>query len=119
MTTLYEKLGGEKTIAAVVNEFYDRMIKDDKVSHFFKDTDMERLRRHQITYFMSYALGGPNKYEGSTLRASHKGMNITHEQYEVAIQHLNGALRKFNVPLEDRVKMEVFLRSVKPHIIHK
>lgn len=119
MATLYEKLGGEKAIAAVVNEFYDRMINDEKVSHYFRYTDMEKLRKHQISYFMSYALGGPNKYEGATLRESHKGLNISHEHYEIAIKHLNGALRKYNVPLEDRVKIEAFLRSVKPHIIHK
>ncbi|MBA4492969.1 group 1 truncated hemoglobin [Paenactinomyces guangxiensis] len=118
-STLYERLGGEQSIAAVINEFYNRMLKDDRVNHHFFGTNMERLRRHQITYFMSYALGGPKKYEGSTLRASHSGLQITSEEYEIAIKHLNSSLRKYNVPLDDIAKIEAFLRSVKPHIINK
>ncbi|MBA4543198.1 MULTISPECIES: group 1 truncated hemoglobin [Thermoactinomyces] len=118
-STLYERLGGEQTIAAVINEFYNRMIQDDRVNHHFIGVNMEALRRHQITYFMSFALGGPKRYEGSTLRQSHAGLNITSEEYEIAIKHLNSSLRKFNVQLEDIARVEAFLRSVKPHIIYK
>ncbi|MGA9175058.1 MAG: group 1 truncated hemoglobin [Thermoactinomyces sp.] len=118
-STLYERLGGEQTIAAVINEFYNRMIQDDRVNHHFIGVNMEVLRRHQITYFMSFALGGPKRYEGSTLRQSHAGLNITSEEYEIAIKHLNSSLRKFNVQLEDIARVEAFLRSVKPHIIYK
>ncbi|GGE12995.1 group 1 truncated hemoglobin GlbN [Marinithermofilum abyssi] len=117
--TLYDKLGGEKGISAVVHEFYDRMIADEKVRHYFTYTDLEKLREHQITYFMSYALGGPHKYQGNTLRIAHKGLNISFEAYEIAIRHMNGALRKYNVPIDDRVTVEAFLRAVKPHIINK
>lgn len=117
--TLYERIGGEKAIAAVINEFYNRMLQDDRVNHHFVGTNMERLRNHQITYFMSYALGGPKKYEGSTLRAAHAGLQISSEEYEIAIKHLNSSLRKYNVPIEDIAKIEAFLRSVKPHIINK
>ncbi|MFC7441364.1 group I truncated hemoglobin [Laceyella putida] len=118
-STLYERLGGEESIAAVISEFYDRMTQDDRVNHHFIGVNMEVLRRHQITYFMSYALGGPKHYEGNTLRKAHSGLNITSEEYEIAIKHLNSALRKFNVAIEDIARVEAFLRSVKPHIIYK
>jgi hemoglobin len=118
-STLYEKLGGEQTIAAVITEFYNRMLQDDRVNHHFIGVNMEQLRRHKITYFMSYALGGPKRYEGITLRQAHAGLNITSEEYEIAIKHLNSSLRKFNVQLEDIAKIEAFLRTVKPHIIYK
>lgn len=103
----------------MVNEFYDRMITDESVSHYFLDTDTDALRDHQITYFISHVLGGPKEYKGSTLRHAHKGLHITFEAYETAIRHMNGALRKYNVPIDIRVTIEAFLRSVKPHIIEK
>lgn len=118
-STLYERLGGEQSIAAVITEFYNRMLQDDRVNHHFIGVNMEILRRHQITYFMSFALGGPKRYEGSNLRHAHAGLQITSEEYEIAIKHLNSSLRKYNVPLEDIAKVEAFLRSVKPHIINK
>lgn len=117
--TLYERLGGEQTITAIVNDFYQRMLKDERVGHYFLGSNMEVLRRHQIQYFVSFALGGPRKYNGNNLRTAHSGLNITHEEYEVAIQLLIQSLRKFNIDPIDIASFEAFLRSVKPHIIYK
>ncbi|ELZ45740.1 globin [Halorubrum distributum JCM 9100] len=38
--TLYERLGGEPAIGAIVSEFYDRVLADDRVNHYFDDVDM-------------------------------------------------------------------------------
>src|SRR5690606_30914382 len=40
-TTLYEQLGGQEAIDAVVEEFYARVLADEKVKDLFKNTDME------------------------------------------------------------------------------
>lgn len=117
--TLYQKLGGEPTIAAIISDFYQRMLNDDRVSHHFTGSNMEQLKRHQITFFISFALGGPRKYNGNNLRMAHSGLDITSEEYDVAIKLLNQSLRKYNVEIDDIAKVEAFLRSVKPHIIHK
>ncbi len=34
MRTLYDRLGGEDAIAAVVDDFYDRILDDEQVAHF-------------------------------------------------------------------------------------
>jgi len=118
-STWYEKLGGERTISAVVKDFHERMLEDDRVNHHYIGVNMEHLSRHLTTFFMSYALEGPNPFEMSTLRQAHAGLNITSEEYEIAIKHLNASLRKHQVALEDIAKIEAFLRSIKPHIIHQ
>jgi hemoglobin len=115
-TNLYYRLGGQKAIRAVVEEFYRRMLEDELVNEAFRGIDMDRLRNHQ-TAFLSYALGGPVEYDGRTLREGHKGLNITSEQYERMIRIMNDTLRTFNVADEDRVKIEAFLRSVKPFVV--
>lgn len=38
--TLYEWLSGRESIAAVVDEFYDRVMADDQVNYYFEDIDM-------------------------------------------------------------------------------
>jgi len=35
MATLYEKLGGASAIDAVIDQFYDFMLADPSLSHFF------------------------------------------------------------------------------------
>jgi hemoglobin len=47
MTSLYDRLGGEGAIASVVDKFYDFILIDPKVNHFFSTTDMTKQRRLQ------------------------------------------------------------------------
>ena len=39
---MYDRIGGEEAITAAVGIFYKKMLADDKVSHFFKSTDMTK-----------------------------------------------------------------------------
>jgi hemoglobin len=116
--SLYELLGDEG-VSAIVNEFYDRMIQDPRVNHHFTGRDTNKLRMHQMYFLVTYAMGGPEIYNGRKLSLAHKGLNITDQEYEITIRHLMGAMRKFDVPLEIRAKMEAFLRGVKPHVVYK
>ena len=43
--TLYERLGGREAIGAVVDEFYDRVLSDDRINHFFEETDVTSTER--------------------------------------------------------------------------
>lgn len=47
MTTLYDKLGGKAAIDAVVDRFYDYMIKDPRVNHYYTSIDLSKLRCRQ------------------------------------------------------------------------
>ena len=100
MSTLYEKYGGEETIAKVVDYFYDLVLKDDTVNHFFAHTDMVKQRAHQ-TKFISYALGGPNQYTGGSMSKVHKGMNLQPAHYDAIVSHLQAALQHYGVNEED------------------
>jgi hemoglobin len=115
---LYEKLGGKDAVRAVVNDFYDRVLQDPRVNHHFTGINMNTLRNHQ-TIFISFMLGGPQKFEGKTLRLAHEGLNITSEEYEIIMDHLDDSLKKFNVGIEDRAKILAVVRSLKPFIIKR
>jgi len=40
MTSLYERIGGEAAIDAAVELFYQKVLSDDRIKHFFSDVDM-------------------------------------------------------------------------------
>ncbi|GAA4706885.1 group I truncated hemoglobin [Brevibacillus fulvus] len=98
--TIYEKYGGEGTIAKVVDSFYDLVLADETVNHFFEHTDMEKQRRHQ-TKFISYALGGPNQYTGQAMAKVHEGMNLQPVHFDAILKHLRTALAHFGVEAAD------------------
>ncbi len=94
--SLYERLGGEGSIRAVVDEFYIRVLKDDTLQPLFTNTDMDKLRRHQAA-FISQALGGPTQYSGRSMQLAHRGLGITDEQFGAVAGHLSESLASFSV----------------------
>jgi len=99
--TLYDRLGGREAIANVVDDFYDRMLDDDRVAGFFEDVDMTRQRAHQ-TQFLSYATGGPVEYTGAEMREAHDHLDISDTEYDIVGAHLDDALADAGVDDADR-----------------
>ncbi|WP_306054938.1 group I truncated hemoglobin [Natronococcus wangiae] len=95
--TLYDRLGGWDAIAAVVDRFYERMLEDDRVAHFFEDIDVQRQRAHQ-TQFLSAVAGGPVDYTGRDMEAAHAHLDIGRTEFDVVATHLE----EFDVDERDR-----------------
>ena len=115
--SLYEKLGGQEAIAAVVDNFYERVLADDSINHFFANTDMEKQRRHQ-TAFISYALGGA-EYTGKSMEKAHEGMNLQPEHFNAVAKHLGDSLAHLNVSPEDIDAVLTRVATLKDAILYK
>lgn len=46
--SLYEKYGGEVTVSQLVERFYQKVLADARINHYFKNTDMERKNTRQL-----------------------------------------------------------------------
>ena len=99
--TLFERLGGKDGIEAVVDEFYDRVVADDQVAHYFEDVDMQQQRAHQAQFISSVA-GGPVEYSGDDMKTAHEHLGITPSEFEAIAGHLEDALVAFDVDEDDR-----------------
>lgn len=118
LETFYSKYGGEETISKVVDYFYDLVLADDTVNHFFADTDMEKQRKHQ-TKFISYALGGPNQYSGQSMAKVHEGMNLQPAHFDAIVSHLRAALTHFGVKESDIEDALAKVESLREDILYK
>lgn len=100
MSTLYDRLGGEPAIDAAVDLFYDKVLADSRINHFFTDTDMARQRGHQ-KMFLSFAFGGMPNYSGKGMRAAHAplverlGLNDSH--FDAVVENLAASLSQLGV----------------------
>jgi hemoglobin len=90
--TLFERIGGEAGVAALVQAFYERVLADPELRPFFADTPMERLRTMQRAFF-SAALDGPVVYDGRALAAAHHGRGIRPPHLRRFVDHLLATLR--------------------------
>ncbi|WP_068616106.1 group I truncated hemoglobin [Paenibacillus tuaregi] len=118
MSTLYEKFGGEESIAKVVDYFYDLVMADETVNKFFEHTDMKKQRAHQ-TKFISYALGGPNQYTGGAMSKVHTGMNLQPVHFDAIVKHLREALLHFGISEADAGQALEKVEALRGDIIYK
>lgn len=97
--SLFDALGGPAAVEAAVDNFYRRVLTDDRVSHFFEDVDMDRQRAKQKA-FLTMAFGGPHNYSGKDMRTGHahlvaKGLNDSH--VDAIVEILGATLRDMGV----------------------
>jgi Truncated hemoglobins len=116
MASIFDRIGGTEAVAAVVDDFYDRVLADPKLSPFFANTDMKKLKAHQRS-FVAAALGGPQEYRGKTMREAHAGLGLTAEHFDAVVAHLAESLRKNGVAEETIATIATALAPLKPQIV--
>ena len=94
--SLYEQVGGEAAIGALVDSFYHRMLADPEVNEWFRGIDLNRLKEHQRA-FLAVGLGGPEAYDGRSMRTAHTGLAITQDGYTTVVAHIAEALIQLGV----------------------
>jgi hemoglobin len=96
-TSDYQRIGGGRAVSAVVDRFYEFVLADSQLAPFFVNTDMNRLKRHQVL-LVSQVMGGPADYDGRSLREAHDGLNISSDDFGRVVTHLVAALQEASVP---------------------
>lgn len=114
--TLYDRLGGEDAIEAVVDRFYERLLDDDQVNGFFEDTDVNELRAHQAQ-FISAVTGGPVDYTGAEMEEAHAHLAIDERDFEIVAVHLDETLGEFDVPDDERETVMAEISSYEDAIV--
>jgi len=98
--SLYERLGGEDMISALIPAFYVRVLADPELGPFFKDTELEKLHAMQRDFFVM-ATGGPLQYSGRSLAHTHHGRGITRHHFGSFTKHLLETLLDMGVTQEE------------------
>jgi len=118
--SLYERLGGEPAITAVVEDFVGRAAANPKVNFFrdgkYKGTDVPRLKR-LLVEFIGSATGGPQKYTGRDMKQVHKGMKITNAEFDAIAADLAASLDKFKVPAKEKNELLTIVGTTRKDIV--
>ncbi|MEO8676126.1 MAG: group 1 truncated hemoglobin [Casimicrobiaceae bacterium] len=114
--SLYERLGGQPAITAVVDDFVGNVAADNRINGFFARTDIARLKKLLVEQICA-GTGGPCTYTGRSMPAAHKGMNITDAQFNALVEDLQKTLNKFKVPEKEQGELLAVLGPMKPQIV--
>ncbi|MFI0351163.1 group 1 truncated hemoglobin [Actinomadura sp. 9N407] len=97
--SIYESIGGEPALTAVVDDLYERILSDDMLKAFFVGMNRNRLKGRQVEFF-GQALGGPMAYRGRAMKPVHLGLGIEQRHFDRVAEHLVAALAAAGVPAE-------------------
>jgi hemoglobin len=88
---LYQRLGGEAGIEAVVHQTITRVSQDPRSSQSFKGIKLPFLIQ-SIAKHICVVADGPCVYEGDTMRKTHASLNISASQFEFTVTVLREEL---------------------------
>ena len=95
--TIYDAIGGDTALVAVVDDFYGQVLADPDLAGFFAGANMTRLKGRQVEFFAA-ALGGPLPYTGASMRDAHRGRAIAQRHFDLVAGHLVASLVAAGVP---------------------
>ena len=116
-TSLYDRLGGKDAITAVVKDFVEvRVAKDPRISAFFANTDIPAFEAKLVDQICE-ATGGPCKYTGKDMKASHVGMKIKGSDFDALVEDLVASLDHFKVPAREKAELLAPLAAMRGDIV--
>ena len=114
---LFEDIGGMDAVRATVSLFYDKVITDDSVSHYFKNVDLG-VQSQKLVNFIAYALGAPLEYSGKSMKEAHQHMNITEDHFSIVASHLSTTLQELGVQADQIDQVREIVMSTKKDIVN-
>jgi hemoglobin len=135
--SLYDRLGGEKGVTAIVNDFVDRALADPRVNWERKGVkkggvikrtksvewnasaeNVQQLKKH-IMQFISLSTGGPNFYDGREMKDSHAGLHITNGEFDAAVGDLKASMDKLQVGDKEQRELLSIIESTRTQIVEE
>lgn len=96
---LFDRLGGEVVLRAVIARFVDRLFDDLMIGYLFRAADRERVKAKEYEFAAGF-LGAPVAYTGRPIKEAHRAHRITGGQFMRRLQILKETLAAFRVPAE-------------------
>lgn len=116
--SLYERLGGQTAIVAVVDDFVGNVAEDPGINGFFAHTDIARLKRLLVEQICA-ASGGPCTYTGRDMKTAHAGMGVQDMHFGALVGDLVKTLDKFKVPEKEKNELLAVLGPMKSDIVSR
>lgn len=133
--TLYERLGGNAGLVAIVDDLTARSIADPRVNferkaiktNWLGDTvkpwpatpdNIERFKHHMVE-FLSVATGGPTEYTGRDVHAAHKGMKISNNQFDAMVGDIKTSMDKLGIATREKRDLLAVFETTRKQVVEK
>lgn len=119
---LYDRLGGAYPIAAVVDDFIERLLVNDTLNanpaiKQARDRVPKAGLKFHVTTLVCQVTGGPCKYIGRDMKTSHVHLNIGAKEWDAMLVDFRATLHKFKVPKAEQEELVTIVQATRPDIV--
>ncbi len=95
--SLYDDIGGDAPIRAVLQTLYDQLFEDAMTGFLFAGKDKQHIIEEQVLFTAGF-LGGPARYRGKPLPEVHASLPLLPGHFDRRHHLLKQALAKHAIP---------------------
>ena len=118
--SLYERLGGEEKIRAVVTDIIALHHGNPVISPRYdnaKKSDAELI--DLVVDFIGSGTRGSQEYKGLSMPEAHKGMNVNEAEFVAVLDDILEAMTQHGIGEREKAEMLAIAYSVKGDIVHR
>lgn len=116
-TTLYDRLGSHEGITRITRELMKNHLSNPLVKTRYENSeDLARVEQRVVEFFCAGA-GGPQTYSGQDMLTTHRGMNVSEQEFITVIDDAMNALQTCGIDTATRNEVLAILWSLKGEVI--
>lgn len=121
--TLYTKLGGAKKIKQMVDDIVEAHLDNTIIGARFRPylerpEYVDQVKQHMCD-LLGMGSGGPEKYTGRDMETTHKGMNISEEEFVAALDDILMVMDHHNIGKQEKNEVLGMLYEMKNEVIRQ
>ena len=114
--SLYQRLGGNEAITAVVRDAIGNISADPRINQRFSNAGAAELTKNLVDLICERT-GGPCTYRGMDMASAHEGMNIRDDEFDALVEDLAKSFATFKVPAREQGELLAMLARMKNAIV--
>jgi hemoglobin len=115
--SLYQRLGGREGITRITADLMKNHLANPLLKPRFENSkDIARVERRAVEFFCAGS-GGPETYTGQDMVNTHRGMNISEQEFVSATDDVMAALEKNRIDTPTRNDVLAIFWSLKDEVI--
>ena len=115
---LYVTFGEKAGLAALMDDFVDRLVIDPRTKPFFEQAELHNLKK-QLTDQLCALSGGPCQCGGKDMKAAHEGMGVRSSNFNALVEVLQQSMDARKIPFTVQNRMLALLAPMHRDIITK
>jgi hemoglobin len=95
--SLFRAFGGQRGLVVLMDDFMARLLADQRMNPFFKDTDQKHIKEQLVVQFCQVA-GGPCKLAKPDMKKPHSGVDIAMADFNALVEVLQQSMDAQGIP---------------------